>query len=542
MECGLDFAVTAQPSLALDTRGAVIDNAGHRFLPFVPAISQVHPMPRSTRCVFLAFLLLLAATAVLHADEGQATTFDYQQITLPNGLQVISLEDFSCPIVAVQLWYHVGSKDENPERQGFAHMFEHMMFRGTDRLGSTDHFDFIRKTGGGCNAYTTFDQTVYHENLPANQLELALWLEAERMAMLKIDQESFDTERKVVEEERRMGVNRPYGTLMEKVLPLVFPDHPYRWSTIGSIADLRATSVPELRDFWTKYYVPNNATLVVVGARKHQEVQELARKCFGWIPRYEEPQRVAAPELRPLDSREITIKENNAPAPLVGVAYRGVPLDHPDYYALDLLTTILGGGESSRLYRRIVAEDESAVMAMAGAMSLEQNGLIGAAAVLPPFGGDAGKVLATIHEEIDRLRTEAVSEAELTKARNQTLKGLVLQNLSISSKANALASAAVLEGDVSRVNQQIDEIRSVTIDDLSRVAQDYLAPEKALTGRVNRNLLGSLAGLLGFGQDKSESCAGHGRKRNRPAASRASRGQTARRLSRRSADRRPVGI
>ncbi len=232
---------------------------------------------------FTAIALLAGVTtqSTLADDEKR---FDYQSMTLDNGLQVISLEDFSCPIVAVHLWYHVGSKDEDPERQGFAHMFEHMMFRGTDRLGSTDHFDFIRQTGGTCNAYTTFDQTVYTQTLPANQLNLALWLEAERMSMLKIDQDAFDTERKVVEEERRMGINRPYGKLLEKVLPHIFPDHPYRWSTIGSIPHLRSASVPELREFWTKYYVPNNATLVVVGAVKHGEVQQLAQRNFGWIP------------------------------------------------------------------------------------------------------------------------------------------------------------------------------------------------------------------------------------------------------------------
>ncbi len=211
--------------------------------------------------------------------------FDYREITLDNGLHVITLEDFSCPIVNVQVWYHVGSKDEHPERQGFAHMFEHMMFRGTERLGPTDHMDLVRQAGGECNAYTAFDQTVYHETLAAHQLELALWLEADRMAGLKIDQGSFDTERKVVEEERRMGLNRPFGTVMEKVMAEVFHEHPYRWTPIGKIPHLRSAAVQELRDFWNKYYVPNNATLVVAGAVKHAEAQQLAKRHFSWIPR-----------------------------------------------------------------------------------------------------------------------------------------------------------------------------------------------------------------------------------------------------------------
>lgn len=428
----------------------------------------------------------------------EAEKFDYREIVLDNGLRVISLEDFSCPIVAVNLWYHVGSKDEDPQRQGFAHMFEHMMFRGTDRLGSTDHFDLIRKTGGTCNAYTTFDQTVYTQTLPANQLNLALWLEAERMSMLKIDQTAFDTERKVVEEERRMGLNRPYGTLLEQALPELFPDHPYRWSTIGSIPDLRSASVSELRAFWTKYYVPNNATLVVVGAATHAEVQQLAKRNFGWIPRGEDPDRVARPGPGPFEQREVVLTEKNAPAPMVALVYRGVPLDHPDTIAIDLMTMILGGGESSRIYRRVVAEEESAVMAMAASMSLEQNGMIGAAAIMLPVGGSPDEALAGMHEEIARMQDEPVSEAELEKARNQMLASLVTESLTVDSKAAALGSAAVLEGDVARINTRLERIRSVTASDIQRVAKTYLDPNHAITGRVKNNLLGTLGSMFGL--------------------------------------------
>ncbi len=452
--------------------------------------------------ILFVFCSCLSPAACLSAEEAQK--FDYQEIVLDNGLRVISLEDFSCPIVAVNLWYHVGSKDEDPERQGFAHMFEHMMFRGTDRLGSTDHFDLIRKTGGTCNAYTTFDQTVYTQTLPANQLNLALWLEAERMSMLKIDQDAFDTERKVVEEERRMGLNRPYGELLEKALPHLFPDHPYRWSTIGSIPHLRAASVPELRAFWTKYYVPNNATLVVVGGVTHAEVQQLAKRNFGWIPRAEDPPRIAAPEFKPYAKKQVNITEKNAPAPLAAMIFRGVPLNHPDAIALDLMTTILGRGESSRIYRRVVAEDQSAVMAMAGNMNLEQDGMLGVASIMPPIGGKESAALKAMNEEIERMQTELVSEKELEKARNQMLKALVTESLTVDSKAAALGSAAVLEGDVSRVNTRLDRIRSVTAEDIRRVAQTYMQPEHAITGRVKSNLMGTLGNMLGFKNDAED--------------------------------------
>ncbi len=450
-------------------------------------------------------LLLATALGVLPgvAAERQPT-FDYHATTLDNGLRVITLEDFSCPIVAVQLWYHVGSKNESPDRQGFAHMFEHMMFRGTDRLGPTDHFDLVHQVGGDCNAYTTFDQTVYHETLPANQLELALWLEAERMSMLKIDQESFATERKIVEEERRMGLNRPYGSLLEKVLPLVAPGHPYRWSTIGSIPHLRATSVPELRAFWTRYYVPNNATLVLVGAVRHDRAAELAKKYFGWIPRCAAPPRVPAPPAEPFKKQDVTLQLKNAPAPLVAVLFRGVPMASDDGFALDLMTTILGGGQSSRLYRRIVAQDRSAVMAMAGAMSLEQNGVVGAGALLTPVGSDPDKVLQTIKSEIRRMCDTPVSDLELLKARNQMLKQLVEQDLTVTGKARALGAAAVLEGDVARVNTRIEEIRAVTVADIQRVARTYFDLDHALTLRVQRNLLGSLGSMLGMPQKDVE--------------------------------------
>src|SRR6516162_2265308 len=216
-------------------------------------------MKRSVRWRVLGiiFFLLIAVKPVPGADKP---LFDYRDLTLENGLRVITLEDPSCPIAAVHLWFHVGSKDERPERQGFAHMFEHMMFRGTDHLGRTDHFDLIRKTGGNCNASTSFDQTVYVQTLPANQLELALWLESERLGFLRIDQTSFDTERKVVEEERRLGLNRPYGTVFEKVLKEMFKVHPYGWTPIGNIAHLRASAAQDLRDFWMRFYIPNNAT------------------------------------------------------------------------------------------------------------------------------------------------------------------------------------------------------------------------------------------------------------------------------------------
>jgi len=440
----------------------------------------------------------VVASSALSAPPTPASAatklFDYRDITLDNGLRVVTLEDFSCPIVAVHLWYHVGSKDENPERQGFAHMFEHMMFQGTDRLGPTGHFDNVHRVGGDCNAYTSFDNTTYIQTVPANQLSMVMYLEAERMSFLRIDQKSFDTERKVVEEERRLGLNRPYGTLAEQILPVMFKTHPYQWSPIGKIPHLRAASVQDLRDFWTTYYVPNNATLVVVGAVKHEDAQAEAKKAFGWIPKGTDPQRVSVREPIPTKARSITIKEQNAPAPIVGIGFPGVPLGHKDSYAINVLTTILGEGESSRLYRELVADKQMAVFALSGAFSLENHGITGAAAVLSPLKGNTKKVMKAVEAQIEKIRNEPVTADELLKGKNQLLQQVVAQNLTVSSKASVLGQAAVLEGDISRVNRQFDDIRAVTIEDVQRVAKEYFAPERALKITVERNLLGTVFG------------------------------------------------
>ncbi len=447
---------------------------------------MAHPM---MRCTVFAVALSLGADA-WSASDSPPGQLEYQEAVLDNGLRVIVHEDFSCPIVVVDLWYHVGSKDENPERQGFAHMFEHMMFRGTDRLGPTDHFDFIRRIGGHCNGYTSFDQTVYVQTVPANQLELALWLEAERMSFLKIDQNAFDTERMVVEEERRLGLNAPYGTLVEEALAAIFQTHPYRWSPIGKIPHLRASSVPELRAFWNDYYGPNNATLVVAGAVKPEDALALARRYFEWIPRCSTPRRVVDREPLPEGPREVAFKLANAPVPLVGAAYRTTPLNHPDRTALELLAGILGDGNSSRIYRRLVAEKELAVGVQCVNICLEQDGILALGAACSPGSGRMDEALAALKKEIENVRKRKVRPRELEKARNQMLRKLASENLYVANKARTLGAAAVLEGDAARVNQRLDAVRAVSADDLRRAARQYLDPNLAITFRVERNLQG----------------------------------------------------
>ncbi len=308
------------------------------------------------------------------------------------------------------------------------------------------------------------------------------------MAFLKIDQESFDTERKVVEEESRMGENQPYGTLEKKLAAEIFKVHPYRWTPIGNIADLRASSVPELRDFWNRYYVPSNTTLIIVGAVKNEKAQEFARKYFGWIPRYQEPNRITVREPEMNNRPLVKIKQNNAPLPGVGVVYRTVPLRDPNTVVFDVIAEILGGGNSSRLYRELVAQKQAAVFTKAYSWSLEQDGVFGAAAGLPPVGGDPNTVLGIMEKHIEILRTESVSQRELTKAKNQLLRNLVTQNLKVDRKAASLGEAAVDMEDVSQVNRQMVRIERVTAADIMRVASSYLTTERILKVKVDRHI------------------------------------------------------
>jgi zinc protease len=447
--------------------------------------------------VLFWFAVFAAASCSAATNPVPYRLFPVSSVTLSNGLQVLTLEDHNSPLVAVQLWYHVGSVNEPAGRHGFAHLFEHMMFRGTDRLGPTDHMDLIKSVGGTCNAFTDFDETCYHQTLPANQLELAFWLEAERMAFLSVDSEGFMTERKVVEEERRMNLNQPYGDLPDRALPLVFGQHPYAWSPIGTIRDLRQATPADVHAWWTTWYTPNNATLVVVGDVTTNRVRSLAERYFGWIPAVTRaPQKVPQPGPFP-SPRQVELRLENAPAAGVGIGWRTVPEGHADGLALELLATILGGGESSRLYRRLVVQDRDAVVALAMHYGLRHAGGFGMGAALSPFGGDRGRALAALRSELDRLLTEGVSAQELEKARNQAQSKLLLEASNLDGKARSIGRAAVVGAGVEELNSRLERLRRLTPQDLARVARTYLDPQHALTLEIPASgLLDQLSRLL----------------------------------------------
>lgn len=451
------------------------------------------------RIGYSTFVVLLVSSSLIAADRRYA----FEQLELDNGLKVITLEDHSCPIVAVQVWYHVGSKNEEPGRQGFAHMFEHMMFRGTDRLSETGHFDHIRRVGGDCNAYTAFDQTVYVQTVPSNQLELVLWLESERMAFLNIDKKGFETERKVVEEELRQGHNRPYGRIPEKLLAEVYGETCYGWTPGGQISHLRKATVEEVSKFWDKYYAPNNATLVVVGDLKHGDAQKLAKRYFEWVPACPQPPRPSCDMAAPQKPRTIKLKEDKGPLPALGVGYLTVPESHPDSLPLEILMGALGGGESSRLYVDIVKEKKIAQVALGAAFGFEQSGLAAAGGVLLPFGKKK-ELLASIRAHVDRIREEGITEAEMEKMKNQLRRGEVQGAMTVASKAGLLGKYAVLWGDAERINRRLDEIEAVTIEDVQRVAKKYLAKKRAMTVSIEPDAAGVMGSLLGGKKESAE--------------------------------------
>ncbi len=404
----------------------------------------------------------------------------YQESRLDNGLRILTLEDHRSPLVSVQVWFHVGSKDEDPQRQGFAHMFEHMMFRGTDRIGPQDHFRYLNRYGARVNGYTSFDETVYWEVLPASQLDLALWLEAERLAHLKINEEYFAAERNVVKEERRMRyLNRPYGKLYETLFAEAFKVHPYRWTPIGNIPHLNAATADELREFFNKFYVPNNATLVVVGDIRSEDVFAKARQYFGKIPRRPDPPRVTVTEPPGDKPRRVEIADR-APSPRVVIAYHGPDARDPDSLALEVLSRILSSGQSSRLYRHLVQDKAIAVSVYAASEQLEQAGLFTLSAILKPdVSIETGE--QALLDEIKQLLEKGIEPAELEKARNQALAEYVRRGETVQGRADLLGYAAVILQDPDRVNTDLERTRSLTAEQIMKVARRVFADSGRVT-------------------------------------------------------------
>jgi zinc protease len=396
---------------------------------------------------------------------------------LANGLRLMMVEDHRTPIVNLQLWYHVGSKDERPGRTGFAHLFEHLMFRGSAHVPPEQHMRIIEAMGGVSNAYTTEDVTVYFETVPSNYLARAMWLEADRMGGLTINQENFSSEREVVKEERRVRVdNVPYGRVWEDLDAAAFTVHPYRHSVIGSMEDLDKASVEDVREFFRAFYRPDNATLVLAGDVSPDEAVRMAQQYFGGIERPKQPiVRINAPEPPQKAERRLTKSYDNTPLPAVVMGYRIPAAYAPDSYALDLASNILSGGASSMLYRKLVYEDRLAVQAWGDGNFTEDPNLFMVGAVM-----NQGKAPAegekALEEVLGRLKTAPVDARDLEKAKNQQIAAFVLRRQTAQAKAGAVARCAVLAKDANCVNTELDRYVRVSTADIQRVAREYLVP------------------------------------------------------------------
>ena len=429
--------------------------------------------------VVVAAAVLLAADPLTHAAV-RPPKLNYTMTTLANGLQVVLLEDHSTPIVHAEIWYHVGSKNEKPGRTGFAHLFEHMMFKGSKNVEPEGHPSWISSVGGQSNAYTNEDATVFWQTFPAQYLPLVLWLEADRMASLRIDEAVFKTERQVVKEERRMRFeNQPYGRLNELVYDQAFLVHPYKHSPIGSMADLEAASVDDVRDFFKTYYVPENATLVIAGDFDTKEAEGLVAQYLGRVPKATKPVPRDIPQ-EPEQTKERRVRlEESWPLPAVVVAHHITYDGHPDSYPLHVASKVLSDGQSSRIYRKLVYEKQLAVAAFGGGNIIEHPNLFFAVAIVQP-GKTTEETIDALITELDRLKTEPITPAELQQTKNQFARDYILGRETVRDKAQTLGHAVVLHNDIKTADGEFDIFMNMTAADVQRVAQKYFTAENRL--------------------------------------------------------------
>src|SRR5687768_9730488 len=427
----------------------------------------------------------LTAVALLAVDPTARAAvrppkMNYTMTTLANGLQVVFLEDHSTPIVHAEIRYHVGSKNERPGRTGFAHLFEHMMFKGSKNVEPEGHPSWISSVGGQSNAYTNEDSTVFWQTFPAQYLPLVLWLEADRMASLRIEEKVFQTEREVVKEERRMRVeNQPYGRLNEIVYDQAFTVHPYKHPTIGSMKDLEAASIEDVREFFRTYYVPNNATLVIVGDFDTKEEIAMTERYLGRVPKSDKPVPRDIPK-EPAQTKERRVRvEESWPLPAVVVAHHITFEGDPDAYPLHIASKVLSDGQSSRIYRQLVYEKQVALAAFGGGNIIEHPNLIFAVAIVQP-GKTPEEASNALIAELDKLRKEPISAAELQQAKNQFARDYIFSRESNKDKANQLAHAVVIHNDVKTADGEFDIFMNITQADVQRVAQKYFTPENRL--------------------------------------------------------------
>ena len=418
----------------------------------------------------LTSLFLLAFTTTAFS---QANKIEFEEYDLDNGLHVILHQDNSFPLIVVTITYHVGSKNERPDRTGFAHFFEHLMFEGSKNIERGEYSKIVDKAGGALNANTTWDRTFFYEVLSSNQIELGLWLESERMLHLNVDSIGVVTQKKVVTEEIKERLeNQPYASFIKEIPVRAFTVHPYRWTVLGSAEHIMAATESDYKEFYNNFYVPNNAVLTIVGDIDFDEAKILIDKYYADIPASEN--EIYRPtQVEPIKHEEVrdTIYDN-IQLPAIFQAYHTPKSGTKDYYAVDMLGTLLSGGESSRFYKILVDKKQLAMQAGSFPFPFEDAGLTLAYA-FPNIGVDLKDLEAAMDTEIERVYNELISDKELQKLKNQYEANAVNDNASLESRAYNLAINYVFHKDANLINTEIDNYLAVTKEDIMRVAKEY---------------------------------------------------------------------
>jgi predicted Zn-dependent peptidase len=422
----------------------------------------------------LLMCALLSMSVVSAMPKERKVGVNFKETKLKNGLRVITVEDHSAPVIAIDITYNVGSRNERQGRTGFAHLFEHMMFKGSENVGTGEHFYLIFNNGGTMNGTTNEDRTTYFEALPANQLDLALYLEADRMRSLVINKANLDNQRNAVQEERRLGVdNQPYGQSGEIQQGLIYDNFAYKHTVIGSMEDLNAASVEDVAQFFKTYYAPNNAVLTLVGDFKTSDALKKIKQSFESIPRQPDPPPVDMTEPQQTAERRASVDDALARLPQVDIAFKAVPGNTPDFYALQVLSASLQSGQSSRLYQTLV-KDKQLVTNVGGFIDEKRGtGAFYISATLRQ-GIKPADVEAAIYDEIARLQKDGIADWELQKAKNNTRRGFINNMQSSLSRAINIGVWTVYYNDPNLINTRLNKVGAVTKADVQRVANKYL--------------------------------------------------------------------
>lgn len=423
----------------------------------------------------LTFALMGLLTTTSYAQE-----IKFEEYDLPNGLHVILHEDHSAPVVVTSVMYHVGAKDEKPDRTGFAHFFEHLLFEGTKNIGRGEWFKIVSSNGGKNNANTSDDRTYYYEIFPSNNLQLGLWMESERLMHPVINQIGVDTQNEVVKEEKRLRVdNQPYGNLLKAVKQHMFKNHPYRWTTIGEMEHLDAATLEEFQEFFKTYYAPNNAVLVVAGDIQKEQAKKWISDYFSPIPAGNVPAKKHYEEEPITQEIRASWEDPNVQIPMLVTAYRTPSMKTREARVLDMISTILSDGKSSRLYKRLVDTEKKALEVAAFNFSQEDYGTYFIYA-LPVGNTKLDDLTAVISDEIKKIQTTLLTDKEMEMIRNKFENDYVNSNASVEGVAHNLATYYLLYKDVNLINTELDIIRSITPEEIRDVAKKYLNDNQRL--------------------------------------------------------------